>query len=685
MPSRTGGGGTIYTAEDQANELLGTEIMPPPSIASGYAAPAPAPAPAPAQSAAPQPAPTPTAAPEGGYDPIYVAGNVGDQTAQPLPWSSTAAPPPTPNPAPYTGPDYLSEPVGDLATMSGYRGFGGPSLPQMNGRSVQPASAPDPFVKTLPGTGDGARLLPTPTPTSPTLGRRADVVTQTGGDTQGFLRNMYGPTPTQDPALASSLATPPPAPAIDVAPAQQQAEVWPSTTPSYPVPAARLDPTAAGLNTPLAGVSPENPFGGAADMTEAERAIFGTGITSVPNATTLNYEVARRNNANAVIEAQRAATNSQRDPLIEAAIAQSDAGMEPTTPPAPNLSTPTGNPVEWLMNNPGASLGTIPPTTAPHFLLRRSPLDAPPPIRSEKPDSQIESTRDVTAPLAGNVPPVMILNPDMSLSQRDAPFASGDLMEDDTYTAADGTQARMPPFYTMVDDGNGGAALTRVTPAAGTTEAIKAAGGDVWQLDDAEFDTLVAAGLIDEADREALVGKPIAISKEWVDALGGNVTYQDVAAAPPVATSGSSGSSGGGSSRSYGSRSYGGGGGYSGGGYRSSRGGGYGGGGYGGGYSGDSGFDPAAFFGPDFMGGRFAAEGDGGRAAPFDSPIFDRYFATANGGMRRMGRRRGRRGRTTFPRRGSAQMPDMSTTMRRGGSDKASDNLDRARKLQDRA
>ena len=33
-------------------------------------------------------------------------------------------------------------------------------------------------------------------------------------------------------------------------------------------------------------------------MTEAERAIFGTGITSVPNATTLNYEVARRNNAN---------------------------------------------------------------------------------------------------------------------------------------------------------------------------------------------------------------------------------------------------------------------------------------------------------------------------------------------------------------------------------------------------
>jgi hypothetical protein len=280
-------------------------------------------------------------------------------------------------------------------------------------------------------------------------------------------------------------------------------------------------------------------------------------------------------------------------------------------------------------------------------------------------------TPPATGGLAGNVPAKTILNPDGTLVARDAAFSSGELFPDDTFIADDGTEGRMGTFY-VADDESG--SLIPVTPAPGTTQAIKEAGGDIWTLDDTEFDTLVEAGLVDEADREAMVGRPMAIGKEWVDALGGNVTYETVAAAPAADTSAAGGGGGNtrssGSRSSYGSRSYGGGGGGNYGG-RSSYG------GSGGGFAGDV----AAFFGPDFMGGWFAADGGNGReGTPFESPIFDRYFATRDG--RRLTRRR--RSRRRSMRRGSAQMPDMNKTIRRGGGDTASSNLDRARQLQER-
>lgn len=712
MPSRTGGGaGTIYTAEDQANELLGTEVLPPPSIASGYASPAPAPAPAPVQEAAPAPAPTPTTQ---GYDQVYVAGNVGSQAPQPVPAASSFTPPPEPSAAPYTGPNYLSEPQsGDLATMPSLRGYGGPSLQQFGGRQVQPATPPDPYVDTLPRTGNPG-FLPTPTPFSPTMGRRADVVTQTGGDTQAFLRNLYGPNPTQDPALATALTQQAPPPTLDTPPVTldparpntqgQGTLVIPTVggNPDWswtqgmdqPVVDPNLFPQS--MQDEVIGSEPWRPeqyqWDPASSQANGGWDIAGTALRGIvdPIASGVGGAFATTNDRLVAQDERLAAqreTQDARNAASAAAAVGAPGGLVDAQPPAPTIMGPGGAgtgqpPLTPSWNIPQNARDAISEAIAAPFAAygeNRSDIMTLPAgsqgTPRTTPDSQVESTRDVTGPLAGDVPSTRILNPDMTLSQRDAPFASGELFPDDTFTAADGTQATMGSFFTVAQDADGNPNLVRVTPAPGTTSAIKEAGGDIWQLDDAEFDTLVAAGLIDEADRAALVGKPLAISKEWVDALGGNTTYDLAAAPPPVDTS----SSGSGSSRSSG----GGGGGRGGG---SGRSGGYGG---GGGYFGDAGFDPAAFFGPDFMGGRFAAEGDGGRDAPFDSPIFDRYFATLNGRFPGFGRRRrGRRGRTTFSRNGNtgrgASMPEMNVTMRRGGGDSTSSNLDRARKLQER-
>lgn len=683
MPSRTGGGaGTIYTAEDQANELLGTEIMPPPSIASGYSSPAPAPTPTqppPATAVASEqqyaPAPSLSSAPAGGYDQIQVAGNVGGQTAQPLPWSSTASPPPSPNVGPYTGPNYLSEPVGDLAAMPSQRGFGGPSLDRfLQQDDPIVLEAPLPTYSNASFNAMERRSTPSYSPHStpysrePYPGSPADLSQrrEIGNMEPQFGRMIEpAPAPNVDPYVSQLPRTGNPTQAV--------------AGPDYEAPPIPYDDPWAWR------ISPSNVMGGSPNLD-------GSGGTD--------------------IELIRA--SQQPGGLV--GLGHSAQSPSPTIANDASTTPPQTGPFGWTLDglapvggwledrgegysregyngpaaqNQQAQSDRLGPDTS---RLLDQIGNGPFVTRRSVPVEGFVGTQDpgktASEPVAeGQALPsrtTLVMNPDMTLASRERTsdaFTAGTGGQDDLYDQTDPVtgqtkKAIMGAFYTMVDDGAGGSALARVTPAPGTTQAIKEAGGDVWQLDDTEFDTLVESGLIDEADRSALVGKPLAISKEWVDALGGNVTYQDVAAPPPVDTSsgGSSGGSGGYSNRSSGSRSY------DGGGY-SSRGGGYGG---GGGYSGGGGFDPAAFFGPAFMGGQFAAEGDSGRAAPFDNPIFDRYFATANGGMRRMGRRRGKRGRTTFPRRGSAQMPDVSTTMRRGGGDAGGSNLDRARKLQER-
>jgi hypothetical protein len=257
------------------------------------------------------------------------------------------------------------------------------------------------------------------------------------------------------------------------------------------------------------------------------------------------------------------------------------------------------------------------------------------------------------------------------------------------------------------DAGNMRAVPSIVSPQA--RAAAEARGERPAALDDAEFDAILAAGLMTNADgsplsaeeaanwRALLVGQPLLAPAEWAPYIAGGtadpaVTYEavpgtDPSTVLPVDTSGGSSSdwvdygnrSSGGGWRNYGGG--GGGGGYrsGGGGYRS-----YGGGG-GGGYSGGGGPStfPADFFGPDFMSGM--------RNSPLFAGMFEGGFPfDDDGGAGMPGRGRTRRtGRRGMRRRGGSRAPVNLTVEGPqvsvpGGSQASQDALAAALALRDR-
>ena len=283
----------------------------------------------------------------------------------------------------------------------------------------------------------------------------------------------------------------------------------------------------------------------------------------------------------------------------------------------------------------------------------------------------------------------------------------------DAYAAGTGNvNSAFPGLSAFHISDAGDVSLVPTTIPEDAMQAAIARGEGPAQLNDAEFDALLAAGLIVGADgnpipdadvedwRAALTSTPFLAPAAWVRYITGaseDVTFTpvDETATDTGVDSSTSDSwsnddtySGG---NTYTRRSSGGGGGYS-------NGGGY-------GYPGTS-PDMAAFFGGDFMDGFM--DGGGQEGGPWDNPIFDRYFATRDGGSRfgnpssrrsgRSSRRRGMRGRSgrimQNPRSRSASTPtpgspNPSSTSNRsglvtGGSEAAQAALAAALALQER-
>ena len=652
---------TPYTAEDQLSDLVygasdyqdPNKVMPTAGIAGGYSSMAPAPAPAaepaaqypptsppPADAnyvAQPQPqatGPDPFAAPyypatgdvtpnDGGgpaaaqmgtapptakaslnyhaepinatnnpgniwgepeWDAVDVVGNVGWNGAQQQPWRGGAAPLTPPNPAPYTGPNYLSEPQsGDLATMPSLRGYGGANLDQLQrrvgGRQVAPAYPPtEPTVTQLPRTGEPG-FLPTPTPTPPTLGRRADVVAQTGGDTQAFLRDLYGPTPTQ--GEPSTLGTVHPDPFLDYR--RSTSDIM------------TLPPPSQGANLG------EGWLGGWDGLTAESRPTGDwwespdTPVVPPPDdLTTLGTATADADWANQALTGAATPPRSRWGLTAEDAQRLTDTIATATRP----FQRQSGGEVG------GASAGgATPPGATP------APAKQPAAMWVLAPDGGLADVNDAGSAVAG----------------------LGD--------------TGLPTLGVLNMEADGSITLNTTVAPKASLDAAAQRGEKAVALSNAEFDAIVAAGLMTNGDgsaltpeqvevwRSALVGQPMLAPAEWMPHIadpGAAPANPEVVFTPEAAPVAAADTSSSASSRTWN-------GGYSNSGY--SRGGGYArGGGYSRGGGGGSWYDQggsypptmpegmADFFGPD----------------AFDSPIFARVRGLM--GSRRRGRRRGRRG-----------------------------------------
>lgn len=679
-----GGGGEAVPAEAAPPAAL-----PAPGVAGGYSSYVPP------EQAAPPPTEMPPAGIAGGYgstDPYagqapppmdQAVGPAQDPygaygAAQPLPFNPNASPLDAPNPAPYTGPNYLSEPAGDLATMPGSVAYGGTNLStlerRLGGRSVQPAG--DPYVTQLPGTGDGIGI--TPTPFSPTLDRRVGVLQQAGQDMaaqQGVLRNLLGPNPTQQSPSTLGQTTDPyaqPPVTLDQARPNTQGRGtvsistlggdpdW-SWTQNMDQPVVDPNLFPQSMQDEMIGQEQWRPeqyqWDPASSQANGGWDIAGTALRGIVDpiasgvggafATTNDRLVAQDERLAAQREAQDA-----RDAAARAAAVGAPGGLVDSRPPAPTIMGPGGAgtgqpPLAPSWNIPQNARDAISEAIAAPFAAygeNRSDIMTLP----EGSQGSPRTTPQIGGASAGAATPVVndgdvSRNRASKLLTPDLQFVNSERTSDAWGAGTGSNQARV--ITGTGTDRYGTDAL--VTPES--LQAAEAAGMATWVLDEAEFQVLVDNGLATPEQGtgpNGVIGRMILAPKDWVDALGGVpaagdgealTNVQDVVATDPYA----GGSGGGGGSTWNGS---GGGGGWK----NYGRGGGGGAWGSGGGWSdwGSSGGDLSAA----------PAWETSDEGSPFDNPIFARYFDVlsrhfgadrANAMMRGgFGRSLGRKGRS---------------------------------------
>ncbi len=561
------------------------------------------------------------------WDQVQVGGNVGMHNAQPQPWDSNVAPFQQPEVGPYTGPSILTGPVGPLDQMPAQRGYGGSGIDQfqqrLNGQQIEPAPSVDPYVDTLPRTGDPG-YLPTPTPSSPAIDRRVAATANNPRDGQFVIQNMYPEASTPQPAGYN----------------------WDAAEPG--------------------GISP---YGiGRNGMTLGEQRLYDPYQQSSelpPADPFLQY----RDNASDIMTLP---PQQQGANLGEGWFGGWD-GLTADSRPTLDIFAPSSAAAPTVESGqpdlPQSWYDSVDPTPLQTVNQGPAGMDA---FRPDWAGAQTAFTFDraVDAATSGS-----------AVTQQQDNVVAGDNLFPMTNAAANESRWHIDSAGELVDAGSldaahgprgatapDGSLVGSIGVLIPTTDAIYQVNATMSQekfdemrgegfvpaaLSNEEFDAILAAGLMTNAQgqpltpeevaqwRANLVDKPLMAPPDWTPFIAGatgttpetppTFTPGEVAPVQAVATNTGGGGGGGNwsgggyrSSGGYSRGGYGGGGGYSRGG---SGGGGYG----GGGYDDGGGFDVAAFFGDD----------------AFDNPIFDRLRGGMTGGRMRRGRRR--RGRVQMP------------------------------------
>lgn len=678
--------------------------LPPAGVAGGYSSYEAQPAPA---------AELPPAGIAGGYGsapagdpyagqspPVYLDQAVGP-SQDPYGGYSAAVPlPDNPNGAPTRAWD--TEPANSISPLNPYRGqnledipgsiaYGGTNLSalerKLTGREVQPAG--DPYVKQLPGVGDGIGV--TPTPFSPTLDdQSAWHGERPMADQQNILRGTwlrgqtdpYAAYGTQRSDIMTLPASQPP---VATGAGRQQGDgtgtgFIPTLGPGNPDLSwtQNMDQPTVPANTFPESAKDEvifqeqwRPDVGSNTQTGGGQILDAVGGALAPVAEVARAENSRMIHDQQQMEAQRQNAEAQR------AEAGRQAGGAPYGLSEPRLSGGRVGPG-------GAGSGTPPLTTLPSYIADVQETNPVGGVRTRDPYSDLmgpggAGTGNRPLPLvpqqqvdgssAGATPGTdAVVNDGDVTRNRASKLLTPDLQFVDSERTSDAWGAGTGSNQVRVITGEGVDRFgtdALVTPDS--LQAAEAAGMAGWNLNDTEFQALVEAGLVVPEAKGDVVGQTLLIPKDWVDALGGVpatgdalTNVQDVVATDPYAADTGTGGGGGKTWVDYGSRSSGRSGGYSGGGRGT-----YGGGGGWSDWGGAGGGYPAA-----------AAWETSDEGSPFDNPIFARYFEVlsrhfgadrANTMMRGgFGRSLGRKGRSrsvggkrmTTKGRSSVRVPD---------------------------
>lgn len=664
------GGGEEQPLEEVAPSQYAPEAtMPSPGIAGGYSSYEESAPPPGNPYAEPVPAPTPEPQPVyldqavgPGDDPYGAYGSV-----QPLPWNSTTAPLEPPRVGPYTGPNYLSGPVGDLDSMPGQLGYGGVGLDAFaqqtgaGGRQVTPAPASDPYVTQLPRTGERS-LLPTPTPFSPTIDAFSGMHADRGmpmAQQQSVLRGTWGRGNTATQSMVDPYA--------DYA--TQRSDI--RTLPAQQPPAQQGDPW----------LEP-NAFGWAPGTPASEEQIAASSWTSATSGRSLGPDAWVPDYANQGPLAANPALGYGPLPQEGGGFGLEDVVTDLTQPlQMPDINIPdidVPNPFDKRKPDYWEHWATVaraqPSDEAPFFAVRRGGGSIPGisgalneiaeqaqaapfapyggtrsdimtlPAGSQQP--RAGASQGATNPGGVTTPTTGAMDSDEAIRHRATKLLTPDLQFVNSERTSDAWAGGAGANQVRVVYGEG--TDRYATDALVTPDSVAAAEGQgmrTWRLDDTEFQALVDAGLVKADAQSSLIRETLLIPKDWVDALGSVSTtpsdeqltnVQDVIAVDPYAGGGDSSGGAGGSGSGGGSRrSSGGGGGRS-----SSGGGGW------SDWSGQSGGTSA----PAWM----SFGGDDGDT--WNNPVFARYFdvlsrhfgaeraeAMMRGGF---GRRLGRKGRS---------------------------------------